>query len=58
MRLQAHALIVACLAVQYSSILFPDGSRMASVIVESGLGSLLSPKRMHFQAIVAVFNLP
>lgn len=30
-RLQAHALLLACWSVQYNSVLFPGGSRMASV---------------------------
>lgn len=57
MKLQAHALIVTCLTVQYSSLFFRGGSKMASVIVGGGLlGSLLRSKKTDFQATVAVFR--
>lgn len=47
------------LPVQYSSVLFPGVSRMASVTGGDEEGwSLLRPKRTDFQATVAVFSLP
>lgn len=56
MRLQAHALIVACLAVQYSSMLFPGGYWIACVLVGSGLGSLLRPKEDRLSSYSSSFQ--